>query len=154
MASAKITFADKVGIIPKETRINQVWDDDVNEIKTKHNFNANLIDTNTTDIATNVTNIALKANKHNIVIKSVDYTAIINDYILVSTPIENITITLPNAVDVGGQEINITKMDSTEFDIIVNTSASQTIIGNLTETISTQWVNATFVSTGSNWVIK
>jgi len=154
MASAKITFADKVGIIPKETRINQVWDDDVNEIKTKHNFNANLIDVNTTAIATNVSDIALKANKHNIVIKSADYTAIINDYVLVSATTVDITITLPTAVGVGGQEINITKMDATAFNIIVNTSASQTIIGNLTDTISKQWTNATFVSTGSNWVIK
>lgn len=63
MASAKITFADKVGIIPKETRINQVWDDDVNEIKTKHNFNANLIDTNTTNIATNVSDITALSNR-------------------------------------------------------------------------------------------
>ena len=102
MASAKITFADKVGIIPKETRINQVWDDDVNEIKTKHNFNANLIDVNTTAIATNLSDIALKANKHNIAIKSADYTAIINDYVLVSATTVDITITLPTAVGVGG----------------------------------------------------
>ena len=57
MAASKITFADKVGIIAKQTRINQVWDDDVNEIKSKFNTNANLIDTNTTDIATNASDI-------------------------------------------------------------------------------------------------
>ena len=31
---AQITYADKVGINPKEVHINQVWDDDMNEIKT------------------------------------------------------------------------------------------------------------------------
>lgn len=50
MAASKITFADKVGIIAKENRINQVWDDDINEIKSKFNTNANLLDINTTDI--------------------------------------------------------------------------------------------------------
>ena len=36
---AKITYSDKVGIIPKTVRINQVWDDDMNEIKLKVNDN-------------------------------------------------------------------------------------------------------------------
>ena len=57
MASSKITFADKVGIIPKETRINQVWDDDINEIKAKFNANATLIDTNTSNITANASDI-------------------------------------------------------------------------------------------------
>ena len=35
----KITFEDKVGLVPKEVHIHQVWDEDVNEIKSKHNLN-------------------------------------------------------------------------------------------------------------------
>jgi len=61
MATSKITYPDKVGVIPKDVHINQVWDDDMNEIKTKHNFNANLIDVNTTDILTNTANISTNA---------------------------------------------------------------------------------------------
>ena len=35
----KITFEDKVGLLPKGTRENQVWDDDINEIKDVVNIN-------------------------------------------------------------------------------------------------------------------
>lgn len=62
MAASKITFADKVGIISKQTRINQVWDDDINEIKSKFNANATLLDTNTDDIATNASSILTNAD--------------------------------------------------------------------------------------------
>lgn len=161
MAASKITYADKVGIIPKETHINQVWDDDMNEIKIKVNANATITDTNTANIATNalgisnlVTNLAAKADKDVIVFKAIDYTAIINDYVLVTASTVDVTITLPTAVGVSGKQINITKIDSTAFDVIVNTTLSQTIIGQLTQTISNQWSNATFVSTGTNWVVK
>lgn len=63
MAASKITFADKVGIIPKETRINQVWDDDINEIKAKFNANATLIDTNTSNITANASDILALQNE-------------------------------------------------------------------------------------------
>lgn len=58
MAASKITYDDKVGTIPKDVHINQVWDDDMNEIKLKVNNNADLLDDveeatdiNTLDIA-------------------------------------------------------------------------------------------------------
>jgi len=35
----KITYATKVGLVPKATHSNQWWDDDANEVKTKHNLN-------------------------------------------------------------------------------------------------------------------
>lgn len=35
----KITYANKVGLVPKDTHVNEVWDDDMNEIKEKHNLN-------------------------------------------------------------------------------------------------------------------
>jgi len=40
----KITFEDKVGVVPKQTRKNQVWDDDINEIKDAINTNDKEID--------------------------------------------------------------------------------------------------------------
>lgn len=39
MPNQKITYNDKVGIIPKTVRENQVWDDDMNEIKITVNSN-------------------------------------------------------------------------------------------------------------------
>jgi len=42
MATTKITFADKIAVIPPGTRINQVWDLDVNEIKNAINKNADV----------------------------------------------------------------------------------------------------------------
>ena len=158
---SKITYADKVGIIPKTTRINQVWDDDMNEIKIVVNANDTITSANTTNIATNalgidnlVTDLETKAEKDNIIFKAIDYTAVINDYVLVTTSVADITITLPTASGVIGKQINITKIDSTSFNVIVETTSSQTIIGQLTQTISKQWSNATFVSDGANWVIK
>jgi hypothetical protein len=35
----KINFEDKIGVVPKQTRKNQVWDDDINEIKAAINEN-------------------------------------------------------------------------------------------------------------------
>ena len=35
----KIVWNNKIGIVPKTTRENQVWDDDMNEIKTAINTN-------------------------------------------------------------------------------------------------------------------
>jgi len=52
----KITFANKVGLIAKLTHINQWWDDDANEVKTKHNLNDDRItavEGNTVDVQIN-----------------------------------------------------------------------------------------------------
>lgn len=40
---AKITYGDKVGLVPKTTHENQVWDDDMNEIKSVVNENDKFI---------------------------------------------------------------------------------------------------------------
>ena len=40
MGTLKIEFENKVGIVPKGVRINQVWDEDINEIKSVVNSNA------------------------------------------------------------------------------------------------------------------
>ena len=158
MAASKITYSDKIGVVPKGTHINQVWDEDMNEIKDKFNTNADLIDTNTTNIATNTANISTiqgdRAFKHNVVTKTGDYTAVINDFVLVSASSADITITLPTATGVIGQEINVCKIDATTYDIIINTTSSQLIIGSLTQTLSKQWSNVTLVSAGTYWIVK
>lgn len=53
----KLSYENKEGIVPKETHINQIWDDDMNEIKLKFNNNADLIDSNTAKGAANETAI-------------------------------------------------------------------------------------------------
>ena len=92
--------------------------------------------------------------KDQVVTTTSNYTAEINEFILVSTSTVDITITLPTAVGITGQQINVCKIDSNSYDVIVNTTSSETIIGSLTQTISNQWSNATFVSDGANWIIK
>jgi len=158
MAANKVQYSDKVGVTPKETHINQVWDDDMNELKLVVNDNADLFDSLETEVDANTLDIIdLKANRafvKNIVSKSVDYTAVIEDYVLVSCSVADITITLPTAFGVEGREINITKIDSTSYNIIVDSTSSQLIIGSLTQTLSNRWGNATFISAGSYWVVK
>jgi|14BtaG_2_1085337.scaffolds.fasta_scaffold02624_4 hypothetical protein len=53
----RITYSDKVGVIPRETHINQVWDDDMNEIKTKVNANATLLETVESEVDVNTLDI-------------------------------------------------------------------------------------------------
>jgi len=158
MASSFITYADKVGIIPKTIRINQVWDDDMNELKIVINANANILDTveqetdvNTLDIADLQDN---RAFKDVIVFKSADYTAVINEFVLASTITVDVTITLPTSIGVTGQQINVSKRDNNGFNIIVNTTSSQTINNDLTKTITSQYDNVTLISDGANWIIK
>ena len=158
MAASKITYSDKVGITPKETHINQVWDDDMNEIKLKLNTNADLHDALEVEVDVNTLDIAeLQANvsyKHNVVFKVANYTAVALDYIFANATSGAFTITLPTAIGIAGKEINITKTDSTTNAITINTSLSQTIIGNLTITITSQYNNVTLISDGANWVIN
>lgn len=50
MAIKKITYDNKLGVIPKNIHINEVWDDDMNEIKDAINTNADQVIQNTNDI--------------------------------------------------------------------------------------------------------
>ena len=156
--ASKITYADKVGVIPKTVRINQVWDDDMNELKLTINDNADLHDALEVEVDANTLDIVdlqdTRAYLNNLSTKTTDYTAVVEDYILVSATIADVTITLPLANGISGREINITKIDSTSFNIIVDSTSSQLIIGSLTQTLSKQWSNATFVSAETYWVVK
>ncbi len=62
MASNKITFSDKVGIVPKSIHIQEWWDDDVNEIKAKHNLNDDRITVNDDKISFDATSKARLLN--------------------------------------------------------------------------------------------
>lgn len=73
--SHRITYGDKVGVTPKETHINQIWDDDANEIKQVVNDNADdfdiveqEVDVNTLDIAELQTRAATVTTSHPILI--------------------------------------------------------------------------------------
>ena len=57
MAANKVTYSDKVGVDPKETHINQVWDDDMNELKLVVNDNADLHDALETEVDANTLDI-------------------------------------------------------------------------------------------------
>lgn len=50
MAIKKITYDNKVGVIPKNIHVNEVWDDDMNEIKDAINTNADQVIQNASDI--------------------------------------------------------------------------------------------------------
>ena len=158
MEADKVTYADKTGVNPKETHINQVWDDDMNEIKLVINNNADDFDTLETEVDANTLDIidikAERAYKDVIVNKAANYTAIIDDYVLVGTSVAEITITLPTAIGVDGRKISVSKRDNNAFNVVIDTTLSQTINGDLTVIINNQYTSATFVSDGANWVIN
>jgi hypothetical protein len=63
MAANKVTYSDKVGVNPKETHINQVWDDDMNELKLVVNDNADLFDGLETEVNANTLDIVDLQNR-------------------------------------------------------------------------------------------
>jgi hypothetical protein len=90
----------------------------------------------------------------NIVETAVDYTAITNDFIAVDTTVATRTITLPLASSSIGIEINISKIDASANDVIIDGNGAELINGELTQTITAQWTNITVVSVGTYWIIK
>ena len=82
MATTKITFANKIAIIPPGVRVNQVWDSDINEIKDAINKNADV------QIVLSQT-IANMANS-NIIIYN-------EDFVYTSGP-QTFTITIPGVI--------------------------------------------------------
>ena len=80
-------------------------------------------------------------------------TTLDNNYGFVTTS-GAITITLPTAVGCAGREYTIKKIDATTTLIVMTTSA-QTIDGDPPPlTLTVRWVSLSFVSDGSNWLIK
>lgn len=81
--------------------------------------------------------------------KSANYTATARDEVIVVTA--TATITLPTAVGCTGQRYYIGNIGS-GITVTVNTTASQTINGAATQTITTQYTGITVVSNGANWI--
>ena len=65
----------------------------------------------------------------------------------------NITITLPNANLHGGELFYIKKIDVTGFQVIVATTANQTIDGETSKFISAQYVTMQVIANSGSWYI-
>ena len=61
------------------------------------------------------------------------------------------TVTLPNAIGISGKVMNV-KNTGTGV-ITIATTASQTIDGQTTQTLSAQYTSLELISTGANWII-
>lgn len=64
----------------------------------------------------------------------------------------NVIITLPTAVGVLGI-LNVKKIDSSGFTVIISASGGQSIDGQSNQTITSQWANLQLTASGSNWYI-
>lgn len=86
--------------------------------------------------------------------RTTGYTATTSDYgILCNATTAAFTITLPTAASVGGRQYFIKKVDSSANAITIATTASQTIEGVTTRTLTAQWQSLHVMSDGANWVI-
>jgi hypothetical protein len=86
-----------------------------------------------------------------VITKSGNYTVnVIDDTILVDTTSGDVTITLHNALYTPNT-FTIQNIGGTGNDVIVATTASQTINGASTDTISTQWEARKYIPSGGNW---
>jgi len=94
------------------------------------------------------------SKSYNVASKVTDYQSLVDDFILSSASTVEITITLPTAVGNIGKEVNVKRIDSTIYDTIVDTLNSETIDGNLTQSITKQYTTMTVISDGANWFIK
>ena len=73
--------------------------------------------------------------------------------ILADATTAGFTLTLPTAVGITGKVFDLKKIDSSANVVTVATTASQTIDGSSTLSISVQWDSFTVVSNGANWSI-
>jgi len=89
----------------------------------------------------------------NVVTKTADYTAASGDDVILCDATNPFTVTLPTAVGVVGEVYHIKKIDSTINNVTIEANGSETIDGELTKTINTQWNSVQLVSDGSNWMI-
>ena len=88
------------------------------------------------------------------VAKTADYTLTDSDYTCAVTASSvNITITLPAVSGTTGRVYNIKKMDSTAYTVIIDGNASETIDGDTTQILSSQYDNLQIQSTGRAWLI-
>ena len=74
-----------------------------------------------------------------------------NATILVNCSVEALTTQLPAAGSVSGQQYKVKKIDSGANAVTISTTSAQTIDGNTTYVLSSQYYSATVQSDGSNW---
>lgn len=75
----------------------------------------------------------------------------INNAVVVCNNLSPVTVTLPSASNIAGRTYHI-KRGSTA-NVTVNTSLSQTIDGNTTATLGSQYDGIQLISDGANWLI-
>lgn len=98
----------------------------------------------------------VEAAGRRIVTKSADYTATIDDdIILVDASGSPRTITLLSAVTMlAGRKIEIVKIDSSANAVTIDASGAQTINGALTKVLASQYDAAILISDGTNLLIE
>ena len=88
-----------------------------------------------------------------VVIKTTDFTLTNNDGTVLMNNTSTATTTLPTAVGITGQIYNIKKINSAAANVVIDADGSETIDGELTETIVTQYDSVQIISDGANWNI-
>jgi hypothetical protein len=63
------------------------------------------------------------------------------------------TLTLPTAVGIAGRIYTLKKIDSSVNAVTIDGNGAETIDGEATYSLSTQWKYVSIQSDGSNWVI-
>ena len=120
-----------------------VWVENVGSPGDRERYRIPLTDN--TGAVTTITN-------HAVVSKTADYTATtVDELIIVDATSNTVTITLPTAIGITGRMYMIKCIDAT-YTVTVDGSGSQTIDGELTQTLS-QWENLHIISNGANWLI-
>jgi hypothetical protein len=106
------------------------------------------------DSGNSATTVTVNGNKAPIRTETAAYNAAITDgTILVTCSSANITINLPSVATSTNVVLNIKKIDSTGYTVIIDANASELIDGNLTETIYNQYDSRTLHCNGSAWYI-
>lgn len=103
--------------------------------------------------AAGLSNAIQYASRWDVVSTFTNYSASVSEFVKCNTAGGGITVTLPTAVGQSGKEIGIQKISSDNNILLVNTTSSQTISGELTQYWNDQYTVMTVVSDGANWQI-
>lgn len=76
-----------------------------------------------------------------------------NEVGLVDSTAGDVTITLPPASDMDSKTINLKRIDNSVNSITIDADSSETIDGELTQVLNTQYSSITIISNGTGWYI-
>jgi len=76
-----------------------------------------------------------------------------HNVVLVDASSGVVTVTLPAVATNGGRKYHIKKIDSSSNNVVVDGTASETVDGDLTQTMTLQYESLTVVNDGSEWFI-